>query len=76
MVFQRETDWRLGRVDLEPIGPGWAGISPDEIEVGCVAHPTHWNRGIATEATELVAADCFSRVGLIRLVALTTIDNR
>src|SRR6187402_88138 len=34
-VFQREANGRLGRVDLEPIGPGWAGISPDEIEVGC-----------------------------------------
>jgi [ribosomal protein S5]-alanine N-acetyltransferase len=75
-VFDRKTDERLGRVELDPMGPGWAGISPDAIEVGCVVHPTHWNRGIATEATPLVFADCFSRVGLDRLVALTTSDNK
>ncbi len=75
-VFDRDTDDRLGRVELDPMGPGWAGISPDEIEVGCLVHPAHWNRGIATEATLLVAKDCFDRVGLDRLVALTTTDNK
>jgi RimJ/RimL family protein N-acetyltransferase len=74
--FDRETDERLGRVELDPMGPGWAGISPDEIEVGCLVHPAHWNRAIATEATLLVAKDCFDRIGLDRLVALTTTDNR
>jgi RimJ/RimL family protein N-acetyltransferase len=49
---------------------------PDEIEVGVVVHPTHWNRGIGTEAVEIVAADCFTRVGLNRLLALPTIDNK
>lgn len=75
-VFHRENDERLGRVELDPMGSGWAGISPDEIEVGFIVHPTHWNRGVATEATDLVMADCFTRVGLTRLVALTTIDNK
>jgi RimJ/RimL family protein N-acetyltransferase len=56
-VFHRENDERLGRVELDPMGPGWAGISPDEIEVGFIVHPTHWNRGVATEATDLVMAD-------------------
>ena len=75
-VFDRKTDERLGRVELDPIGPGWAGLSPNAVEVGCVVHPTYWNRGIATEATLLAVADCFGRVGLDRLVALTTIDNK
>ena len=57
------------------MGPGWEGISPGEIELGLIVHPTHWNRGIATEATHLVALDCFTRAGLNRLVALTTSDN-
>ena len=57
-------------------GPGWAGLSPNPVEVGYVVHPTYWNRGIATEATLLAVADCFGRVGLDRLVALTTIDNK
>ncbi len=74
-VFNGESDERQGRVELDPMGPGWEGISPGEIEVGVVVHPTHWNRGIATEATGLVAEDCFTRAGLNRLVALTTFDN-
>ena len=74
-VFDREPDERLGRVELTPLGEGWMGIPPDEIEVGVIVHPTHWSRGIATEATLLVAADCFGRVGLNGLIALTTTDN-
>ena len=75
-VFERETDERLGRVELAPIGDGWAGISSEAVEVGYIVHPDHWNRGVATEATLLVAADCFGRVGLSRLVALTRNDNK
>ena len=75
-VFGRKTGDRLGRVEFDPIGPGWPGIAPDEIEVGCAVHPPYWNRGIATESTELAVADFFSRIDRSRLVALTTIDNR
>ena len=74
-VFDRDSDERLGRVELDPMGAGWEGISPGEIEVGLIVHPTHWNQGIATEAAGLVAVDCFTRAGLNRLVALTTSDN-
>jgi len=74
-IFDGKTNDRLGRIDLDPMGPGWVGLSPEAIEVGCVVHPAHWNRGIATEATLLAVADCFERAGLDRLVALTTIDN-
>jgi ribosomal-protein-alanine N-acetyltransferase len=75
-VFERESGERQGRVELDPIGPGWEGISPGEIEVGVVVHPTRWNRGIATEAAGLVVADCFTRAGLSRLIALTTTENK
>ena len=44
-VFDRKTDEPVGRVEFDPMGPGWAGLSPDAIEVGCVVHPTQWNRG-------------------------------
>jgi ribosomal-protein-alanine N-acetyltransferase len=74
-VFERETEERVGRVELGPIGEGWAGIAPETVEVGYIVLPAHWNRGIATEATRLVAADCFGRAGVSRLVALTTNDN-
>jgi len=75
-VFERDSGERQGRVELDPFGPGWEGISPGEIEVGFVVHPTHWNRGIATEAAGLVVADCFTRAGLGRVIALTTTDNK
>ena len=75
-VFERELDEPLGRVELTALGEGWMGIPPDEIEVGVIVHPTHWNVGIATEATLLAAADCFGRAGLNRLIALTTTDNK
>jgi RimJ/RimL family protein N-acetyltransferase len=75
-VFHRESEERQGRVELDPMGAGWEGISPGEIEVGLIVHPTHWNQGIATEAAGLVAVDSFTRAGLNRLVALTTSDNK
>ena len=75
-VFDKESDERQGRVELDPMGEGWEGIAVGEIEVGLIVHPTHWNRGIATEAADLVAVDCFTRAGLDRLIALTTPDNK
>lgn len=75
-VFHRQSDERLGRVELDPMGNGWQGISPGAIEVGYIVHPTHWNQGIATEAAGLAAEDCFTRAGLDRLVALTRSDNK
>lgn len=75
-VFHRESDERQGRVELDPMGAGWEGIAPGETEVGLIVHPTCWNRGIATEAADLVAVDCFTRAGLSRLIALTTPDNK
>jgi [ribosomal protein S5]-alanine N-acetyltransferase len=74
-VFDRNTGERLGRIELDPIGGGWPQIAPDEIELGCIVHPTYWNRGIATEASEIAIADFFVRTERDRLVALTTIDN-
>jgi [ribosomal protein S5]-alanine N-acetyltransferase len=75
-VFERKTEVRLGRVELDPIGEGWSHLGPDEIEMGCIVDPTYWNQGIATEAAQLAAADFFNRTELDRLIALTTADNR
>jgi RimJ/RimL family protein N-acetyltransferase len=75
-VFDRETDERLGRVELAPIGEGWEGVSAETVEIGYIVHPAHWNQGVATEAALLAVADCFERVELSRLVALTTSDNK
>jgi RimJ/RimL family protein N-acetyltransferase len=35
-VFERRTEVRLGRVELDPIGAGWSHLGPDEIELGCM----------------------------------------
>lgn len=75
-VFHRDSGERQGRVELDPMDAGWEGIPPGEVEVGLIVHPTRWDRGIATEAAGLVAADCFTRAGLSRLIALTTPDNK
>lgn len=75
-VFNRTTIERLGRVEFDPIGRGWTEIAADEIEVGCIVHPTYWNRGIATEGTEIAVEDVFARSSRRRLVALTTNDNQ
>jgi len=75
-VFHRESGERQGRVELDAVDAGWQEISPGEIELGLIVDPTHWNRGIATEAAGLVAVGCFTRAGLNRLVALTTSDNK
>jgi RimJ/RimL family protein N-acetyltransferase len=74
-VFDRKTRERRGRVELDPIGEGWPAIAPDEVELGCIVHPSCWNQGIATEATELALADFFDRTDRDRVVALTTSDN-
>ncbi|HEY6961370.1 MAG TPA: GNAT family N-acetyltransferase [Gaiellaceae bacterium] len=74
-VVDRGSSERLGRIELESIGPGWPAIAPDEVEVGCVLDPAHWNHGIATEATQLAIEDFFGRVGRRRLVALASADN-
>lgn len=74
-VFDRDSEQRQGRVELDPMSAGWEGIAPGEVELGFIVHPTRWNRGIATEAAGLVAVDCFTRAGLRRLVALATSDN-
>ncbi len=42
-VFGRKTQERLGRVEFDPMGPGSPGIAPDEIELGCIVHPTYRN---------------------------------
>ena len=75
-VFDRESGDRLGRVELDPIGQGWPGIAPDEVELGCIIHPSSCSEGIATEASELAIADFFGRTDRNRLVALTTSDNQ
>ena len=74
-VYDQQSGERLGRVELDPAGDEWPEVAQGEIEIGCIVDPARWNEGIASEATLLVAGDCFDRVGLDRLIAMTTADN-
>jgi [ribosomal protein S5]-alanine N-acetyltransferase len=60
-------------VALDPMGEGYDGVDPDDLELGVIVHPDYWGQGIAGEAALAVANDCFTRVGLSRLYA--TVDD-
>jgi ribosomal-protein-alanine N-acetyltransferase len=60
-------------VALDPMGDGYDGVDPDDLELGVIVHPDHWGQGIAGEAALAVAGDCFARVGLKQIYA--TVDD-
>lgn len=62
-------------VALDPMGDGYDGVDPDDLELGVVVHPDHWGQGIAGEAALAVARDCFARVGLKQIYATVDEDN-
>jgi [ribosomal protein S5]-alanine N-acetyltransferase len=62
-------------VALDPMGQGYEGVDPRDLELGVIVHPDYWGRGIAGEAALAVAADCFTRVGLTCLYATVGDDN-
>lgn len=68
-VFDRDSDERLGRVELDPMG---AGLSPGEIEVGLIVHPMHGTGASRPRRRALLRWTASVRAGLDRLVALTT----
>ena len=59
---------------------GFCGLQPlpntAEIEIGWWLAPSHWGRGLATEAARAVLQDGFGRAGLQRIVAIAHPDNR
>lgn len=62
-------------VPLDPIGDGYPGVDPDDLELGVVVDPDVWGRGIAGEAGTAVVQDCFARVGLRRVFATVDTTN-
>src|SRR5205085_10153774 len=59
---------------------GFVGLShhramPDDVEIGWRLARSSWNQGIATEAACAVRDAAFGRLGLPRLVSLTTDEN-
>jgi len=65
----------IGYVPLDPMGEGYPGVDPEELELGVVIHPDHWGHGIAGEAGLAVAVDCFGRGQLPYVFATVDLDN-
>jgi ribosomal-protein-alanine N-acetyltransferase len=62
-------------VALDPMGDGYDGVDPTDLELGVIVHPEYWGRGIAGEAALAVAEDCFTRIGLRQIYATVGDDN-
>jgi len=59
---------------------GFCGLQPlantVDVEIGWWLAPSHWGRGLATEAARAALRDGFERVGLGRIVAVAQPANR
>jgi RimJ/RimL family protein N-acetyltransferase len=58
----------LGFVEINPVGPGVAGVGADEIEIGWWLARSAWGRGFATEGALAIRDEGFERAGLERIV--------
>ena len=58
----------LGFVEINPVGPGVAGIDLDEIEIGWWLVRSAWGQGFATEGALAIRDEGFERVGLGRII--------
>lgn len=58
----------LGFVEINPVGPGVAGIDPHEIEIGWWLARSAWGHGFATEGAVAIRDEGFERVGLERII--------
>lgn len=68
LIEKKSGEW-VGFVELCHVGPGTAGISEDEVEIGWWVTPSAWGRGFATEAAAALLEEGFERLGLDRIVA-------
>jgi len=58
----------LGFVEINLVGPGVAGVEPDEVEIGWWLARSAWGKGFATEGACAIRDEGFERVGLERLI--------
>src|SRR5579875_3016801 len=65
----------IGLLALNLMGPGTAGLDPDEHEIGWWLSPEHWGHGYATEAARAVAQDAFTALGAPHLTARIHPEN-
>jgi ribosomal-protein-alanine N-acetyltransferase len=70
-VLERETGDIIGEAGLKPFEGG--GL---DVELGYAFGAAYWGRGYATEAGRAVVGEAFGPLGLKRLVAVTSDNNR
>lgn len=65
----------IGLAALNLMGPGTAGLDPEEHEIGWWLSPDRWGHGYATEAARAVADDAFGSLGVAHLTARILPEN-
>jgi ribosomal-protein-alanine N-acetyltransferase len=69
-IVAKENGAGLGFAETKYVGDTYAGVSPDEVEIGWMLRPAVWGRGYATEAGIAVRDEAFERLGLEGIVAV------
>jgi [ribosomal protein S5]-alanine N-acetyltransferase len=65
----------VGLIALNRMGPGTAGLDPDEHEIGWWLSPDRWGHGLASEGSRAVAEDAFGSLAVPHLTARILPDN-
>lgn len=69
VIVEKETGQQSGLLALNRIGPGIAGVDPDEHEIGWWLIPEAWGRRIARDAARAVTQDAFGKQPISQLTA-------
>jgi len=65
----------VGLIALNRMGPGTAGLDPEEHEIGWWLSPDRWGHGLASEGARAVADDAFESLAVPHLTARILPDN-
>ena len=75
VVVELAAGKEIGLLALNRMGPGTAGLDPEEHEIGWWLSPDRWGLGFATEAARAVAEDAFAQLGVPHLTARIRPEN-
>ena len=75
VVIHVASGTEIGLLALNLMGPGTAGLEPEEHELGWWLSPEHWGHGYANEAARAVADDAFTSLGAPHLTARIQPEN-
>jgi RimJ/RimL family protein N-acetyltransferase len=75
VVVELTSGAEIGLIALNMMGPGTAGLDPDEHEIGWWLSPDRWGHGYATEGARAVADDAFASFQVPHLIARIRPEN-